>query len=310
MPGADQKPGEFDLISHYLSDLDHGPAVALGVGDDAALIHLEEGEALAVSTDAAVEGRHFPEGASAHRIAYRSVAAAASDLAAMGARPLGFTLSLSVPEADEDWFFDLRGGLAEACDTFEMPLVGGDLTRGPLSLAVTVFGGLLESQALKRSAAKPGDRVCVDRTLGDSAAGLALVTGELVLEGEGANGLEDRFWRPTPALALGRSLVGVANAAIDLSDGLLADLEHIAEASDVAIHVDTELLPLSDALESAVDRDQALALALGGGEDFALCFTLPVDAELPEGCFIIGEVRPGSGVHCDARPTETGYRHF
>ncbi|MEM1404171.1 MAG: thiamine-phosphate kinase [Pseudomonadota bacterium] len=310
MPGADHSPGEFDLISQYLSDFDRGPSVALGVGDDAALLKLVTGEVLAVSTDAAIEGRHFPVGAPADRIAYRSVAAAASDLAAMGARPLGFTLSLTVPEADEAWFSTLREGLADASQSFALPLVGGDLTRGPLALVITVFGGVIDGKALQRDGAKVDDVLYVDRTLGDAAMGLQVLTSELALEDEAAEAALQRFWRPMPALVLGVSLAGVATAAIDLSDGLLADLEHVAKASGVAIHVHIDQLPLSGVLNSAFNREEALSLALSGGEDFALCFTLPPQVQAPAGCIAIGDVRAGSGVHCGAQPAETGYRHF
>lgn len=307
MPGR-SRGQEFDLIERFLRDLDIGEGVALGNGDDAALLQCREGEALAVSVDAMHEGRHFPPDSPPTELSYRAVAAAASDLAAMGARPLGMTLALSLPEVSEPWLGECREGLAQACRDFALPLVGGDLVRGPLSLTVQVSGAVRPEAALRRSGARPGDRVWVSGCLGDAAGGLAVLRGELETPQKAA--LLASFWRPTPELRLGQSLVGRATSAIDVSDGLLADLGHIARASEVALVIESARLPLSAALRQSVSQQQALKWALSGGEDFKLCFTLPPGEQAPAPCVEIGYVTAGSGVHCDFEVDERGYSHF
>jgi thiamine-monophosphate kinase len=263
-----------------------------------------------VSTDTSAEGVHFPVASCPAAVAYRAVAAAVSDLAAMGAGPLAMTLAISLPEARAAWLDALRAGLREAVHAFSLPLVGGDTTRGPLALTVTVLGCVPAGTALRRDAARPGDRLCVSGTLGDSAAGLASLRGELE-ESAALAALRERFWRPQPRLDLGRDLRGVAGAAIDVSDGLLADAAHLAAASGVRLEVRADALPLSPALRSAVSHAQAREWALSGGEDYELCFTLPPGAPLPAGCSVIGSVEAGSGVGCDLPPGGAGgYRHF
>jgi len=302
--------GEFSLISRYLKNLDGGDAVALGNGDDAAVLCLESCEQLAVSVDSMLDGVHFPRGSSAERVAYRAVAAAASDLAAMGARPLGMTLALSLPEANGEWMASCRCGLAASVEDFLLPLVGGDLTRGPLALTVQVMGAVAKGGAITRGGAAAGDSLYVSGCLGEAAAGLAVLEGRLAADAATADLLRDRFWRPRPALALGRQLCGAATAAIDISDGLLADARHIAEASAVKLSIRSDLLPISQALLAVVSREQALRWALTGGEDYLLCFTLPDGASCPEGCTRIGGVEAGSGVYCDDVEISGGYQHF
>ncbi|MEE4279986.1 MAG: thiamine-phosphate kinase [Halieaceae bacterium] len=304
---------EFELIADYLTGLDHGPAVALGVGDDAAVLDLGRDEQLVVSTDVAVAGVHFPIDAPLDRAAFRAVAAAASDLVAMAARPLAMTLNLSLASAQASELAALRRGLEAATAAFELPLVGGDLVRAPLSLGVQVLGAVRRGAALTRSGAQPGDRLCVSGCLGDSAAGLALLQGRPVerLAAAMEERLIERFWQPRPDFVLGRSLAGVATAAIDVSDGLLADAAHLARASGVGLEIDSARLPLSIELRACADREQVLDWALAGGEDYVLCFTLAEAAPLPAGCSVIGAVTAGEGVHCDREPrTATGYRHF
>lgn len=310
MRGADQPAGEFELIARFLSDLDQGPDVALGNGDDAALLRLAPGEVLAVSADAMLEGVHFPIDSPAADIAYRCVAAAVSDLAAMGARPLGMTLALSLPAADESWMLELRSGLADAVADFSLALVGGDLTRGPLALTVQVMGAVPVGQALLRSGARAGERLYVSGDLGVAAAGLAVIAGALVVPESVECSLRQGFWRPSPNLSLGQSLRGRATAAIDVSDGLLADAEHLARASGVRLNIDSSCLPVSAALRDVVSRRQLLDWALSGGEDYVLCFTLPPELEPPTGCTLIGSVDAGSGVYCDYAVAKPGYRHF
>ncbi|MFT4872108.1 thiamine-phosphate kinase [Congregibacter sp.] len=310
MPDASQSRGEFSLIARFFTQLDKGPDVILGNGDDAAILRLAPGEELAVSVDSMLEGVHFPKCSPPAELAYRAVAAAASDLAAMGARPVAMTLALSLPSADDDWLTDFRCGLTDAVADLSLPLVGGDLTRGPLTLSVQVMGAVPSGQALPRSGANPGDLLYVSGPLGDSAAGLAVIQGRVHPSEQVAALLRARFWRPQPALNLGVLLRGVATAAVDVSDGLLADVGHIAQASEVCVVVDSALVPLSEALRATVPPAQALDWALRGGEDYQLCFTLPEGVEPPQGCIRIGCVESGSGVRCDVEGGSDGYRHF
>ncbi|MBN7795492.1 thiamine-phosphate kinase [Parahaliea mediterranea] len=302
---------EFDLIYRYFSALGRGDAVDLGVGDDCAILRLPPGARLATSVDTVVEGVHFPEDAFPEDLAYRAVAVAASDLAAMGARPLGMTLAITLPVVDELWLRAFSEGLAAAVTDFDLPLVGGDTTRGSLCIAVQVFGALPGGKALLRGGAAVGDSLCVSGTLGDGAAGLAVVSGDWRGDPEQGDYLERRYYRPTPRLALGLELLDTATAAIDISDGLVADAGHIAAASGAKLVIDPQLLPLSPALQALPDREQALRWALSGGDDYELCFTLPPGAELPAGCTRIGRVEAGEGVDCGldlAGPV--GYQHF
>lgn len=304
-------PSEFSLIARHFSSLGHGSAVSLGVGDDCAILDIPADQRLATSVDTLVANVHFPVEAFPEDIGYRAVAVAASDLAAMGASPLAMTLALTLPEADDFWLHAFSEGIAVAVKEYGLPLVGGDTTKGPLSITVTVFGSLPRDQALLRSGAKPGDAVCVSGTLGDAAAGLAFIQDQWSTSAEHAQFLIERFYRPTARLGLGKKLLGVASSAIDISDGLMADAGHIAAASGVSLHFQQALLPLSAALQSNVDSRQALGWAAGGGDDYELCFTLPAHVSVPEGCTRVGEVKTGSGVQCDFDVDITaGYRHF
>jgi len=302
---------EFDLIYRYFSSLGRGPAVDLGVGDDCAILSLQAGERMAASIDTLVEGVHFPADTFPEDLGYRAVAVAASDLAAMGARPVGMTLALTLPEPDELWLHTFSEGLAAAVAEFHLPLVGGDTTRGPLTITVQVFGALPTGRALLRSGARVGDEVYVSGTLGDAAAGLSVVQGEWRGAPEHADYLEQRFHRPAPRLALGQQLLNSATAAIDVSDGLLADAGHIASASGVKLIIEPDLLPLSDALKTLSGSDQALQWALTGGDDYELCFCLPQGESAPQGCTRIGRVESGQGVDCGLNPVGlSGYQHF
>ncbi|WP_439107112.1 thiamine-phosphate kinase [Congregibacter sp.] len=310
MPDASQPRDEFSVIARYFQQLDKGPDVVLGNGDDAAVLRLAPGEELVVSADSMLEGVHFPPKSPPIELAYRAVAAATSDLAAMGARPVAMTLALSLPSAEDPWLEGIRSGLSEAVADFSLPLVGGDLTRGPLTLSVQVLGAVPAGRAIRRDGANPGDIVYVSGSLGDSAAGLAVIEGRLRCEDKVTQTLRARFWRPSPELELGVSLRDKATAAIDVSDGLLADLGHIAQASKVGMFVDTARIPVSATLSSIVPAEQALAWALRGGEDYRLCFTLPETVNAPDGCIPIGCVESGSGVRCDSAGGSDGYRHF
>ncbi len=302
---------EFALIERYFAGLDAGAGVVLGVGDDCALLEPAPGELLATSTDTLVCGVHFPADAAPADVAYRAVAAAASDLAAMAATPLGMTLALTVPTADEAFFAPFAAGLRDAATDFGLPLVGGDTTRGPLAVAVQVFGTVPPGEALTRAGARPGDRLCVSGTLGDAAAALAHSTGQRQAPEEFVDFLTRRFYRPQPRLGLARQLRTVASAAIDISDGLLADAGHLARASSVRIDIEPERLPLSAALRAQPDERLRLRWALAGGDDYELCFTLPPAVGVPEGCTCIGQVSAGAGVHAGAAVDfAPGYNHF
>ena len=289
---------EFTLIYRYFSSLGQGDAIDLSVGDDCAILRLEEGERLATSVDTMVEGVHIPEDSFPEDIGFRAVSVAASDLAAMGARPLGMTVALTLPEADDFWLNAFSQGLAAAVTEYDLPLVGGDTTRGPLTITVQVLGALPVDGALLRGGAKPGDELYVSGTLGDAAGALAFLGGDWQPEPDAAEYLLDRFNRPRARLELGRALLGRATAAIDISDGLLADAGHLAAASGVKMVIDPALLPLSDALQSHLSPKEVREWALAGGDDYELCFTLPAGEKPPMGCTRIGHAEQGVGIDC------------
>ena len=302
---------EFDLIYRYFSSLGAGPAVDLSVGDDCAILSLQPGERLATSVDTVVEGVHFTEDMFPEDIGFRAVSVAASDLAAMGARPIGMTVALTLPEADEFWINAFSQGLAQAVSAYQIPLVGGDTTRGPLTITVQVLGALPADQALLREGAQPGDAVYVSGTLGNAAGALAFLNDQWQPAPDAAEQLLQHYNRPQARIELGQQLLGLATSAIDISDGLLADAGHIAAASGVALHIDPNTIPLSAALQSHDDRDTILRWALTGGDDYELCFTLPPGEPAPPGCTVLGAVQAGQGVHTgmdSALPT--GFQHF
>ncbi|MDG1066212.1 MAG: thiamine-phosphate kinase [Luminiphilus sp.] len=305
---------EFELIYRHLGLFGAGSQVSLGVGDDGAVLTLPPNSELVVSSDSLVEGTHFPELTLPEYVATRAIAAAASDLAAMAADPLAMTLALTLPEPDELWLHSFSQGVERCVEALALPLVGGDLTRGPLSVTVTVMGSVPTGCAMKRSGAEPGDRLCVTHTLGDAAAGLALIMGQLPrdievpLEDE--EFLEARFYQPTARMEWVPWLREHAHAAIDISDGLLADTEHIADASGCACTIDSTALPLSPAL-SRFDQALKVDWALAGGDDYELAVAVPPGVVLPPELRQVGEFHEGSGVQCDYRPNaRKGFDHF
>ncbi|MEN0108687.1 MAG: thiamine-phosphate kinase [Pseudomonas sp.] len=316
--------GEFELIRRYFAAApcaQPGEGVVQGIGDDCALLALAAGEQLAVSTDTLVSGVHFPHSCDAFLLGQRALAVSTSDLAAMGASPIGFTLALTLPAADADWLQCFAAGLNQMAQACGMRLVGGDTTRGPLSLTVTVFGQVPAGKALTRAGAQVGDLLCVGGPLGDAAAALHLVLGERTAEPAIAEPLLARYWSPAPQLALGQALRGKATAALDISDGLLADCGHIALASGVALHIERSRLPLSPAVTAWLDEQQAWDCATSGGDDYVLAFTLPAQhlAPLQQNGWpvtVIGHVVEGKGVHLldsaglSLAPTARGYQHF
>ncbi len=265
--------GEFDLIARFFKR----PAQRqpLGVGDDCALLAPAPGTHLAVSTDMLVEGRHFLPGADPRRLGHKSLAVNLSDLAACGARPLAFTLALALPEADEAWLAPFSQGLLALADAHGCELVGGDTTRGPLNICLTVFGEVPTGQALLRSGARPGDDLYVSGTLGDARLALQAMRGEVTVPAPVLAAARERLDTPTPRVALGLALRGLATSAIDISDGLLGDLGHVLHASGVGATVDADAVANLLAAGTAVGSDLRRAYTLAGGDDYELAFTAP-----------------------------------
>lgn len=307
---------EFALIRRYFTTLTPPAAdVALGIGDDCALLRVPSGMELAVTTDTLVAGRHFLPSAQPSDIGWKALAVNLSDLAAMGAEPRWFTLALTLEAADDAWLAGFAHGLRELAARHGVALVGGDTTRGPLAISITAMGLLPAGAALRRSGARAGDAVCVTGTLGDAALALALRGGPL------APGLRARLDRPEPRVAAGLALRGVAHAVIDLSDGLAGDLAHVLAASGVGATIEAGTLPMSPAFAQHAATDR-LALQASGGDDYELCICLPPDqvhaarARLDVPLTVIGQVtaRPGlrfvdaAGATIDA-PSH-GFRHF
>jgi thiamine-monophosphate kinase len=265
--------GEFDLIARFFKR----PAQRqpLGVGDDCALLAPAPGTQLAVSSDMLVEGRHFLPGADPQRLGHKCLAVNLSDLAACGARPLAFTLALALPEADEAWLAPFSEGLLALADAHGCELVGGDTTRGPLNLCLTVFGEVPTGQALLRSGARPGDDLYVSGTLGDARLALQALRGEVTVPAPVLAAARERLDRPTPRVALGLALRGLATSAIDISDGLLGDLGHVLHASGVGATVDADAVANLLAAGDAVGPELRRAYTLAGGDDYELAFTAP-----------------------------------
>jgi thiamine-monophosphate kinase len=266
---------EFDLIKQYFRRARAGHAV-LGIGDDCALLAPAPGMQTAISTDMLIEGRHFFAGADPRMLGHKCLAVNLSDLAAMGARPVGFTLGLSLPGVDPEWLEAFSNGLFALADLHDCELVGGDTTRGPLAICITVFGEVAPGHALRRDAARAGHDIWISGSLGDARLALAGYWKELALDAEQHALAATRMHMPEPRVALGRALAAlpVAHAALDISDGLVGDLGHILEASKVGATLGVDALPAGPALAR-----QPLALrrrfTLAGGDDYELCFTAP-----------------------------------
>lgn len=266
---------EFDLIRRFFDRPMHGGArTLLGVGDDAALLRVEPGMALAVSTDMLLAERHFSRDAPPRTLGHKALAVNLSDLAAMGATPRWATLSIALPEADEAWLAEFAEGLFALARRFEVDLVGGDTTRGPLAISVTVLGEVPETYALLRGGARPGDDIWVSGMLGAAGAALAASQERVRLDPDTALIARSRLEMPEPRVALGERLRGLASAAIDVSDGFAADLGHVLERSEVGALVHYELLPRLRTGDAALDARCALA----GGDDYELVFTAGQEA--------------------------------
>lgn len=312
---------EFDIIARYFENQRvNRNDVALGVGDDCALLRVPEGMELAVSLDTMVEGRHFPEGTAAGAIGHKALAVSLSDLAAMGAEPAWATLSLSLPEPEPEWLKAFAEGLFGLAERFEVQLVGGDTVRGPLVVTTQLHGFVPVGRALRRSGASPGDLIYVSGSPGDAGLGLALRQGSAEAGPEDRNYLCGRLDYPEPRVAVGRGLLGLASAAVDISDGLLADLGHILERSSAGARVDVENLPISEVLRRVAGEERAVELALSAGDDYELCFTVPSEradevAALPFPATCIGVIERDFGLRTfrNGKPyhlARRGYDHF
>lgn len=269
---SETRLSEFSLIDRFFARATRqGEQVALGIGDDCALLRAPAGEQLAVSTDMLVEGRHFFADVDPRSLGHKTLAVNLSDLAAMGARPLGFTLALALPDSDPAWLAPFADGLAALADRFACPLVGGDTTRGPRNLCVTVFGSVPGAHALRRDAARPGDDIWISGTVGDARLALGAIRGEWSLTDDDLVVARRALEWPEPQVALGLALRGVARAALDISDGLLGDLGHILTRSGVSARVNVDDVPRSSLLAAQAPEIQRLC-TLAGGDDYQLCF--------------------------------------
>lgn len=267
--------GEFDLIETFFKR----PArhATLGVGDDCALLPVRAGQQLAISSDMLVEGRHFLPTVNPRLLGHKALAVNLSDLAACGAEPKAFMLALALPEVNASWLSEFSKGIWNLADAHQIDLIGGDTTRGPLNICITVLGEVPAHMALLRSGAKAGDDIYVSGHLGDARLALEVFRGQLSVPQAVFEQARLRMEMPTPRLALGLALRGVASAAADISDGLLGDLQHILKASGVGAEIDTHQVvgTLATRLTCGLDLSTQLKLTLAGGDDYELVFTAP-----------------------------------
>ncbi len=284
-------PSEFDLIARFFTR--PAPNAVLGVGDDAALLAISPGMELAVSTDMLVSGQHFFPDIDPYLLGHKTLAVNLSDLAAMGATPRWATLSLALPAAEVDWLEVFSRGLFDMAARFDVSLVGGDTTRGPLNLNVTILGEVPAGQALRRSGARVGDDIWVSGDLGGAALGLRHLLGEANLaDADEIEACLTRLHAPEPRVALGRALLGVAHAAIDISDGLLADLGHILACSETGAEIEFARLPAHPAVAARLPHRLMQRCLLAGGDDYELCFTAA-----PERAHVVLAAAASAGVH-------------
>jgi thiamine-monophosphate kinase len=314
--------GEFDLIERFFSRPSRRGDVLLGVGDDAALLSVPAGQVLVAATDTLVEGRHFLTGAPARSVGHQVLAVNLSDLAAMGADPAWALLSLSMPTAEQGWLQEFADGLYALAERFEVALVGGDTVRGPLVATIELLGFVEPELALRRSGARPGDRLYVSGWPGEAAAGLDALRQGLASP-DGDDPLVRRYLFAEPRIELGRALRGRASAAMDVSDGLLGDLAKLCVASRVGAKLRLEALPVSGRLSAQHGRAACEQYVLHGGDDYELLFTVPAteaerfERELRAVCPVthIGEITAGGGIECLRNGASVaigaaGYDHF
>lgn len=313
---------EFDLIKHYLAtQKKQRHDVVIGIGDDAAIVSIPTGTQLAVTTDTLIAGVHFPLSTSPFDIGYKSLAVNLSDLAAMGAAPAWVTMALTLPQADEAWLQAFCDGFFTLANRCQTQLIGGDLTRGALSITVQAMGLLPAGKAMLRSGAKPDDLIYVTGTLGDAGGALLALQQSLPVD----TALAARLNKPEPRLAQGQALLDIATACIDISDGLTADLSHILEASNTGAVIFVDHLPLSQILRQTAGDEKALALALTAGDDYELCFTVSPEkrtaleqrlSSLPCSFTCIGHITAHTGLTLQYSNGNSyhgktdGYQHF
>ena len=316
---------EFSLIETYFTDLtSKRDDVTLGIGDDCALLQCPDDHVVAVSIDTLVEGIHFFNDVDPESLGHKSLAVGLSDLAAMGAEPAWFTLALTLPEVDNKWLKAFSQGLAKLAKQYNVQLVGGDTTKGPLTISIQVHGFVKPEQALRRDGAQVGDLIYVSGSLGDAGAALQLkleTWNDEHLSSQDQQSLFQRLEKPTPRVELGQKLLEFASSAIDISDGLSSDLGHILNKSGVGAAIDLTKLPLSPTLQK-IDSKQAQDFALNSGDDYELCFTIPADKQVAfestvtEACTQIGVIEAKSGLRMigvDGQQqtlTGSGYDHF
>ena len=320
---------EFDIIRRFFAGKGpQRPDVVCGIGDDGAVLQMPAGRELVVVLDTLVKGVHFPDNTPPAAIGYKALAVNLSDLAAMGAEPAWFSLGLTLPGRDVAWLEQFSAGLFELAVRQGMQLVGGDTTRGPLTVTVQAHGFVPQGSAYYRSGAREGDDIYVTGTLGDAGLALLAVAGRYRVVGEQADYLRRRLERPVPRVALGLALRDRVHCMVDVSDGLLADLGHVLEASGVGARITVEQLPMSDALKAAraeLGERHCLDLALSAGDDYELCFTADPDhradiecvaAEHGCPCTRVGVIEPGGKLVCVEgdgqvyRVGRRGYDHF
>ncbi|MDU0354822.1 thiamine-phosphate kinase [Paraglaciecola aquimarina] len=323
---------EFNLIEHFFkANSGQRKDVIIGIGDDAAVTHIPQGQALVTTTDTLLSGVHFLPDASPHAVAQKAIAVNLSDLAAMGAEPAWISLSLSAPSADEEWLKSFSSGLQELVDYYSIQLIGGDTVQGPLAVTITAQGFVPFEQAITRSGANPGDLVYVTGTIGDAGLGLAIAKNEQAqvsnksMTEENKAFLLKRLNYPTPRLLTGTKLRRIASACIDLSDGLISDIKHILNMSQCGATINIDKLPLSSALFDSVDKERAVNYALSAGDDYELLFTVSEEqkgnlettlasANIPVTC--IGQLNGSVGkleLYDNGQPYKVdiqGYQHF
>lgn len=303
--------GEFSLIKQYFTSQPvKRKDVSTGIGDDCAILTVPEKQQVAISTDTLVSGIHFLPTISPEDLAYKALAVNISDLAAVGADPAWASLALTLPQVDNDWLEAFSRSLFALAEYYSIQLIGGDTTKGPLSLTITIQGLVPQGMALLRSGAKIGDWIYVTGFLGDSAAGLAVLQNRLQpSQPESRDYFITRHLRPQPRLLQGQALRSLASAAIDISDGLISDLNHILTASGCGARINLDALPYSTAMKSQVSKGQAEVWALSGGEDYELCFTVP---EINRGALDIALAHTGADFHCIGQimPIAEGIRYL
>ena len=274
--------GEFDLIQRFFkagADAMHPndeKVIALGIGDDCALLKPAAGEEIAITSDMLVEGRHFFMDANPGLLGRKALAVNLSDLAAMGAKPIGFTLSIALPNVDIAWLEAFSKGLFAVANQYSCPLIGGDTTAGPLTISITAFGSIPSGKAIRRSGAKVGNDIWASGTIGDARLALAALRHEITLPESDLKQIEHRMHNPTPRVELGMTIREFASAALDISDGLLGDLHHILKQSQVSAKVFLDQIPKSETLQKQ-SEDIQNQFAASGGDDYEICFTAPTE---------------------------------